>query len=1211
MSWIQDLVDPKLRRWEEFYRNRWQHDAVVRSTHGVNCTGGCSWNVFVKNGIVTWETQALDYPKLEAGLPAYEPRGCQRGIVFSWYIYSPIRVKYPYVRGVLLDHWRAARARHADPVEAWGAVMDDEAARQSIQQARGRGGFRRAGWDECLEIVAASLLHTARKYGPDRIIGFSPIPAMSMISYAAGSRFLQLLGGVVMSFYDMYADFPPASPEVWGEKTDVAESADWFNSKYIVVAGSNLSMTRTPDVHFVAEARGHGAKLVVLSPDFSQVSKFADWWVPVNAGMDAALWMAVNHVILTEFYQQRQVGYFEDYQKRFSDGPFLVELTPSPEGGYQAGQFLRANRLPRYAQEENGDWKLLVWDEASRQPRMPLGAVGFRWQQQQGRWNLEMKDGADGGELRPALSLLEGREATLPVSFVEHGTEQRHQRPVPVRYVETAQGRVAVTTVLDLMMAQYGVARGLDGDGGAADYDNAERPYTPAWQERYSGVGRQTVIQMAREFAVTAEKTHGKCTVIIGSGLNHWYHNNLHYRSCITALLLCGCVGVNGGGLNHYTGQEKLTPMASWVTLAMGLDWQKPPRLQNSPSFHYTHSDQWRYEKGFPEPAPKDGPFAVEHTMDIQALAVRSGWLPFYPQFSRNPLEIVRDARAAGAGDAAAVIAQVVEQVKRGQLRFAVHEPDMAANWPRVWLIWRANAIHSSSKGQEYFFRHYLGTGDSAIAEEVARDAVRDITYKDVAPTGKMDLVVDLNFRMDTSALYSDIVLPTASWYEKNDLNTTDLHSYLHPLSAAVPPCWESKTDWEIFRRLAEKVSALAPAHFPQPFEDLVATPLLHDTADELAQTEVRDWMRGECEPIPGKTMPRLTVVERDYVNLVHRYSSLGPGLRRDGVEDRGVHMPVADLYDEYARTHPRYAWDGQSYPSLVDPVEAANAVLFFAPESNGEIAYRGFQAREKETGLKLTDLGEPGRAVRYNFDDLVARPCRILTSPCWSGIVNHGRAYTGYAQNVERGIPWRTLTGRQSHYLDHPAYAGFHESLATFKPPISLEHSLNLTRTGQEAPRPGEGPKLTLSFLTPHGKWHIHSTYSDDLRMLTLSRGIEPLWLNDQDAAALGVFDNDWVEAVNDNGAVVTRAVVSARLPRGLCMFYHAPERTIAFPRSPRRGHRGGGTNSPTRMRLKPLLMIGGYAQHTYRFNDYGPPSTDRDTYVQVHRLAAKPPMD
>ena len=80
MSWIKDIVNPKLRLWEEFYRNRWQHDKVVRSTHGVNCTGGCSWEIYVKNGIVTWEMQATDYPKLESSLPLYEPRGCQRGI---------------------------------------------------------------------------------------------------------------------------------------------------------------------------------------------------------------------------------------------------------------------------------------------------------------------------------------------------------------------------------------------------------------------------------------------------------------------------------------------------------------------------------------------------------------------------------------------------------------------------------------------------------------------------------------------------------------------------------------------------------------------------------------------------------------------------------------------------------------------------------------------------------------------------------------------------------------------------------------------------------------------------------------------------------------------------------------------------------------------------------------------------------------------------
>ena len=193
-NWIYETVDPGSRKWEEFYRNRFQHDKRVRTTHGVNCTGSCSWEVFVKDGIVTWEMQATDYPELEEGLPPYEPRGCQRGASFSWYLYSPIRVKYPYARGVLVDMWRQAKKDAlGDPVRAWKLIQDDDASRRRYQEARGKGGFRRVTWDEALEIATASVIHTVGTYGPDRVAGFSPIPAMSQVSYAAGSRFMSLL----------------------------------------------------------------------------------------------------------------------------------------------------------------------------------------------------------------------------------------------------------------------------------------------------------------------------------------------------------------------------------------------------------------------------------------------------------------------------------------------------------------------------------------------------------------------------------------------------------------------------------------------------------------------------------------------------------------------------------------------------------------------------------------------------------------------------------------------------------------------------------------------------------------------------------------------------------------------------------------------------------------------------------------------------------
>lgn len=1207
MSWIEEIANPQARQWEEFYRNRWQHDRVVRSTHGVNCTGSCSWMIYVKDGIVTWELQAVDYPSLQPGLPPYEPRGCQRGISFSWYQYSPIRVKYPYMRGVLLDLWRKAKEEHKDPVAAWTAIMENEAARKSFQQARGKGGFRRVKWDEALEMISASTIYTVKKYGPDRIIGFSPIPAMSMLSYAGGSRFMQLLGGVSMSFYDWYSDLPPASPEVWGEQTDVAESADWFNAKFIASVGSNMSMTRTPDVHFAAEARHNGTKLVVFAPDFSQVAKYADWWIPVNAGQDGAFWMAVNHVIMNEFHYQNPTPYFLDYLRQYSDAPFLVELN-EVDGKFVPGRMIRAGQVERTKDVENGEWKFLVWDEISDAPRMPQGSLGFRWQKQKGQWNLEPKDGLDGSEIRAQLTFL-GSADQLSVSFAEFGENKSFQRNIPVRYIETANGKTAVATIYDLLMAQYGVGRGLEGDY-PANYDDENLSYTPAWQERYTGIDRQTVIQFAREWAVTAVKTEGKCMVIIGAGVNHWYHNNLIYRACIGTLMLTGCVGRNGGGLNHYVGQEKLAPAAPWASIAFALDWQKPPRQMNTPSFHYVNTDQWRYERTYTEPQPVTRPdveshrdMTQEHTLDANIRAVRMGWLPSYPQFNVSSLEIVRRAEQAGAKSDAEIRQWVVEQLKSGELKFAVQDPDAPENWPRLWFIWRGNALNASAKGQEYFFKHYLGTHHQVISEEVDKSHFNEVVYRDEAPEGKLDLVVDINFRMDTSALYSDIVLPTASWYEKDDLNTTDMHSFIHPLQMAVPPSWESKSDWDIFKILAGKVSELAQVHLPEPVRDLVAMPLQHDTPAEMAQARIRDWAKGECEPIPGVTMPNFIVTERDYANLGKRFISYGPKVEKEGFAVHGIHIEVGDLYRQMMESHPTVSWDDQRYPSLEFAREAANVILHLAPETNGEVAYRAFQAEEERMGLKLTDLAEDTRATRMTFNDILRQPHRLLNSPIWTGIVSDGRPYSAYTLNVERLVPWRTLTGRQHFYLDHEGYLAYGEHLPTYKPrpdPLAF---------GDLDKSHSEGKTIQLNYLTPHAKWHIHSNYFDNDRMLTLSRGIEPMWISEQDAKEIGIVDNDWVELYNDHGTTVTRAIVSARIPPGICIVYHAPERTVSTPKSPMRGNkRAGGHNSPTRIHLKPSLMVGGYGQFTYSFNYWGPTGVNRDTFVLVRKLPGKP---
>ncbi|MBI3409002.1 MAG: nitrate reductase subunit alpha [Planctomycetes bacterium] len=1213
LSWIKDEVDPKGRQWEEFYRNRWQTDKIVRSTHGVNCTGGCTWQIHVKDGIVTWEMQGLDYPSLEAGLPPYEPRGCQRGISYSWYLYSPLRVKYPYVRGALIDLWKQARAAHEDPVEAWKSLVENPQARQRWQKARGKGGFRRCDLDTLLELMAASCIHTIKAQGPDRIAGFSPIPAMSMISYAGGARMLQLMGGVSLSFYDWYCDLPPASPETWGEQTDVHESADWYNAKLLAVMGANLNMTRTPDCHFAAEARHNGSKMWVFAPDFNQVAKYADEWVGLNAGQDGAWWMAVNHVLLKECHHEKQVPYFIDYTKKYTDAPFLVELVPSPppdakpqasDAVYQPSQMLRAGRLKAYENLENKEWKFLMWDAHDQRPKLPMGSSGDRWGTAKGKWNLLLKHGVDGSDIDPTLTFLGNQDEVVQVRLDDFGEGRTIERGVPARRLTTADGQtVLVATIYDLLMAQYGVPRGLEGDY-PVDGNDESAPYTPAWSEKYTGIDRKLLVRFAREWARTAELTKGKCLIIIGAGVNHWYHNNLMYRAGIHALMFTGCVGVNGGGLAHYVGQEKLAPMESWSAIAFGRDWLPAVRLQNAPSWHYVHTDQWRYEKEFtdyhtvPMNQP-EGSLARGHTMDLQVRAVRSGWLPFYPQFQKNPLHVVQEAEQAGATEEKDIVRHVVDQLKTKKLKFSVEDPDAAENWPRVWFIWRGNAIMASAKGHEYFLKHYLGTHTNAIAEDLAKDSVREVTWHDKAPLGKMDLIVDLNFRMDTSALYSDIVLPAATWYEKADLNSTDMHSFIHPLSKAVPPCWESKSDWQIFQAISKKFSQLAAKHFPTPVRDIVASPLAHDTSAEIAQPTLKDWSKGEIEAIPGKTMPGMRVVTRDYVNLYNQFVSFGPLVKATGLGAHGTQYKVDDEYEATLRSHPTVAWAGQRYPSLREDEHVCDIILRFATVTNGTLAHRSYKNMEEKVGLPLAHLAECNRGLRASYKGLQCQPQRFINSPMWSGLIENGRAYSPFTYNVEAMVPWRTLTGRQHFYLDHPLYLQFGEALPTYKPkPLPTQYA-DLVFTKDD------NPTLMLNYLTPHGKWHIHSTYGDNERMTTLSRGCEPLWINDHDAASLGLVDNDWVEVHNDHGVVVTRAAVSARIPRGICLLYHSPERTHGVPKSPLRGNkRAGGHNSLTRVRLKPNLMAGGYGQFTFHFNYWGPTGCNRDTHVLVRKL-------
>ena len=207
--------------------------------------------------------------------------------------------------------------------------------------------------------------------------------------------------------------------------------------------------------------------------------------------------------------------------------------------------------------------------------------------------------------------------------------------------------------------------------------------------------------------------------------------------------------------------------------------------------------------------------------------------------------------------------------------------------------------------------------------------------------------------------------------------------------------------------------------------------------------------------------------------------------------------------------------------------------------------------------------------------------------------------SYNAGYTNVHELIPWRTLTGRQQFYQDHPWMIAFGEGFSSYRPPVDLK-----TTDGIHGIKPNGNTEILLNFITPHQKWGIHSTYSDNLLMLTLNRGGPVIWLSEDDAKKAGIVDNDWVELFNINGAIAARAVVSQRVKNGMVMMYHAQEKIINTPGSEITGVRGGIHNSVTRIVTKPTHMIGGYAQYSYGFNYYGTIGTNRDEFVVVRKM-------
>ncbi len=632
------------RGWEDLYREEFKWDRVVRSTHSANCTGSCSWMVYVKDGVMVREEQSADYPRINDDLPDYNPRGCQKGACFVEYVYGAQRLKYPLMRKGL---------RAGNPVE------------------RGSGLWERVTWDEALEHVAGKLLDNVCEHGPDTNTFFSVIPAMSPVSFAAGSRLCHLLGGVFCSFYDWYCDLPPGEPITWGVQTEACECADWFNAKYIVLWGSNIVHTRVPDAHFAYEARYNGAKLCTVSPDYNGSAIHGDHFLQIQPGTDGLLAMGLARLLVDNGWVDRP------YVTEQTDLPLLVRE--------DTGKFLRESDL----KEDGSEEVFYVWARRAGGPAPAPGCLGLRKRAKDASLRL--------GGLDPAL------EGTFTATLA-------------------GGKKVTIATVFERLKREL-------------------RNYPLDRVAKETGLSAQEIEAMARDLG-----TRKPATIIHGAGTNHWFHNDSINRAMILLVALTGNVGVNGGGFNHYVGQERLWPEHGFKELAFPRGPRKQ-RWQNTTLWTYVHSTN-------KDPHAYGGRPIEEWIRE----SVVNGWMPLWP---RNDWANLKDFKEA-------------------------------PRKPRAFIVWRANYLNQA-KGNEL---------------------IHESLWK------QLDLIVDINFRMDTTALYSDVVLPASSYYEKTDLNSTDCHSFIHPFGKALDPLFESRTDWDVFAALARKIAELARKRGLKPYED-------------------------------------------------------------------------------------------------------------------------------------------------------------------------------------------------------------------------------------------------------------------------------------------------------------------------------------------------------------------------------------------------------
>ncbi len=276
---------------ENMYRKEFAYTYGKKEEHGtayhcVNCQGNCAWDVWVDNGIVTRENQVANYPQINAKIPDFNPRGCNKGVQHSQIMYEKDRILYPLKR----------------------------------VGKRGEGKWKRITWDEAVTEIAEKIYETMLNKGPEGLYIHVGAGMLTEGRAASGKRLGALLGAVRPYIASYVGDMFQGVSVVYGEGNVGCTWDFQYVTDVQIYWGMDPNKTRIPDAHFVWEGKYNGSKVIVISPEFNATAIHADLWIPVRAGYDSFLAMSV----MNEIFQKKL--YKPQFIKIFTDLPFLVRL---------------------------------------------------------------------------------------------------------------------------------------------------------------------------------------------------------------------------------------------------------------------------------------------------------------------------------------------------------------------------------------------------------------------------------------------------------------------------------------------------------------------------------------------------------------------------------------------------------------------------------------------------------------------------------------------------------------------------------------------------------------------------------------------------------------------------------------------------------------------------------------------------------------------